>query len=675
VGNGRDEFGFPTGLIPIEAEAGPACIMLEAKEATTKKGLSIAMGLPAGCALNTPCILGQASYKAGTASINYFTTALDARAWRDCKAYVKNADISVFTSGDRCRILWFTSTDEARVMIATPRPVPAASWHTMPEASKIEVMANIAGSVIYKFVYHPYSVLLCDVNGQPLAYVVPESFEYHKEPNMPGEVRITISKDDLAVDVLDKFAEGYLYKMMSKWQGIVPDKRSIGGHEIVLDCLTFEALLGRWRVPRDWTYGTTGLSDSMRSVVESDTVVYNKTNYIEFEAAEKENCTIYNHVGQQCFIVMGRYENDETSASSVTFTWEFDELTEPNRVLWRMSTDTANREIVYSFQVSYDGSTWTDWTSAGCFEDLAPGIHEISESFMHYGLGKVKKIRFKLEAPYFNGCSTVNLFGIELYSERDTGYKLTHKVNDSDALPGVYKFDNTTALETLGSLCSDSGYSLRVTPGKEVIVDRPSSDNPWVLCVGFDEIYGGAEVLEAFTWGEASISNDLIVKGFGDGTGALAIHKKDEASIERYGERPAIASNPMITNVSLQNSIAEGILSELAWPRPYIRLKMTVPEKQGYPQAPWVNDIKVEDSVMVYWPGNIQYGADAIGTGELFHVTEERRSWDAAKGEVVELSLARKPAAQDKAVGVTQIPIPVDADKTAVRITLGSAKR
>lgn len=675
VANGLDEFGFPTGPIPIEIEVRAAYASLEGRAAIPLQDWLVAPDHLLGCTIEATHTSSYISFTAMASAIPCTLASPTALPYQSFSTDAESASILARADGAVGFVSWSSSASEAMLMACTPQAMPSVNWYSIAAATQVEVLANKARPVFNSYLYHPYGIALFDRDGQAIAFIVPESIEYNKEPNMPGKVRITIPKDHPVVEILDKFVEGYVYKSTVLWQGIVPDRRSIGGQDVILDCLTFEALLSRWRIPRSWGYGGSRLCDAMQSIVEERYATHSKSSSEEFWAAPKENCVVHNYITIPRYVLMGKEAYNETYESSITFTWEFDELVEPYLLRWRMYTNIEYRSFEYIYQVSYDGTTWEEWTCVNIIGNLAKGFHEIATSPQGHEFGKVRGIRVKLQAPYYAGYAPVNLYGIELLTRSESGYKFTHKVDESDAMPGVYKFENTTALEALSSLCSDSGYSLRVTPAKEVIVERPSINSPWVLFVGLDERFGGAEVLEAYTWGEASISNNLIVRGFGDGTGALAIHKKDEASIERYGERPAIASNPMITCTSSQEKIADEILGELAWPRPYMRLRMIVPRKLGRSQVPWPDEVEIGDAVIVYWPGEVRYGDETAEPSELFYVTEERRSWDAAQGEVVELNLARKPAAQDKAVGVTQIPIPVNADKTAVRITLGNVKR
>ncbi len=566
-------------------------------------------------------------------------------------------------------------TDASQLALSSPNAAARRGYLIPKEATSLGLEEKRNKVIVGHCGMHAYSVLICDVTGAPIAFVVPKAVEYSKVPNMPGKVKITLPSDHPAAAELHRFTEGYVYRRGVLWQGIVPEGRSLGGEDLVLDCLTFEALLKKWRLPRDWSHSFGELSGSMKSIVEKRFDTYTKTNSDDFTATERVNCTMLANVGSKASIRMGKYEGGVTTASSVIFTWIFPQPVELYITRFRMTLNTTSVDINLNNRVSYDGTTWPEWGGNCTWGARQWGQHEYEDFMLGYEFGAVKGIQVKISVPDIPERAYIYFEGIEMITWGPSGYTLTHTVADSDYLPGLYRFDNSTVMDALASMCSDSGYAMRVTPDKQVYVDRAGSDAPWVLTAGADERHGGVEILEAGTSGESEITNELLIRGYGQGTGALAVHRKDEASAALYGPRTAIAANPTITNTDRQRYIADGMLAELAWPRPDIKVRLPVSEKKGRSAAPWASDVKVGDAVALCWPGGVAYGAGAAGPGEWFYVTEEQRRWAEGAGEVCELRLARKPGAQDRAVAVTQIPVPVASDTTAVRITLGSTKR
>ena len=650
--DGLDEFGYPAGaplVVATEIEADVA-------------GLVLGAGAMVGCveyrALAGLSVLGAQAR---------LPVVLNERvAVADCSLLMASA---LDAAG---RVEFISSAGGTMLGLGAPASSGQVNFMTMAGLPALMLGAGQSRIRVENWEATAYCMSICDKEGNLLCFLAPDAVEYEKEQNGPGRLKMTFSADDIAGRCIGSFTEGYLYRRGRLWQGAVPASIERRGDEIELKLLTFEGLLGRYRMPRDWNMGQMQLSDAVEAIVEREFITVSKSSLSAFEAADVENCDVRSTAFIPQIMDMGAYMVGIVREATASFVWDLGEALRLEKLRWRAEYPGDNTTLEVSVRTSADGISWgAPIYAITHFVDRA-GTYEQGLSLTSFAATAryVKATLYK----YSGGASPemLRLFGIELIASKATGLTASHSITETERLVQYYKFDNCTALEALQSLCQDAGYAFSVEPDRTVVIAKSGAAGPWVLAEGW-----GIEVRSFREYGLDEITNALLAQGHGEGTGALATHEEDADSAERFGARRALAVNPMIADEEGLEGYAAGVMEEMAWPRLELVAVGRVEERKSRGgRAGAIGEVAVGDAVAVVWPGSLEYEETAgMGRGGWLHVDREKRAWRLGAGEDVELIMGRMPAAGAGQIAVAQVPVPVDADTTAVRITLGGARR
>lgn len=649
---GLDEFGYPAGaavVVATEIEADAAGMVLGAGTTVGRMEHRAFAGL------------GVIGAEAGPAVVLHERVAVA----DGCQLMASALDAAG-------RVQFAVRAGALMLGLGSPTSSAMVSFMAMAGAPSLTLDAEQSRIRVEDWEANAYCMSMCDKDGHLLCFLAPDAVEYEKEPNGPGRLKMTFSTHDIAARCLGSFTEGYLYRRGWLWQGVVPASIERRGDEIELKLLTYEALLGRYRAPRDWNMGQTQLSDAVEAIVEREFITASKSSPSAFEAAEMENCDVRSTAFIPQIMDMGAYMGGIVREAMVSFVWDLGEVLKLEKLRWRVQYPSSDTTLEVSVRTSVDGITWSaPIYSLTHFVDRA-GTYEQGLSLTGFAATAryVKATLYK----YSGGTSPemLRLYGIELVVSKPTGLTASHSILESERLVTYYKFDNCTTLEALQSLCQDAGYVFSVKPDRTVVIAKPGAAGPWVLAEGW-----GVEVRSFREHGLDEISNALLAEGHGEGTGALAVHAEDAGSTERFGARRALAANPMIADEEGLEGYAAGVLEEMAWPRLELAVTGRVEDRKSKcGRCCVIGEVAVGDAVAVVWPGELEYEeSPGMVWGGWLYVRREKRIWKLGAGEDVELLMGRMPAIEAGQITVAQVPVPVDADTTAVRITLGGARR
>lgn len=520
-----------------------------------------------------------------------------------------------------------------------------------PAAAEATAIAPAAEMKATQLLPNPFSLqLYATETGLPITTLYEfESLSFSRGENEAGRLSVTLPAGHPANKAIrDIYSSephsvyGVLYRRGEPWAGVTLAETDITSSPISWSFLTFEVLLREHITPWSW-HGleNLSLSDAITRIATKGMRWHRKSNYDDLNGATKSDTELktwaqlsgesgsgaYN----QPLLILAKTGTRYKSSGSATFTWDFGDLLQLERIRWRCALGEYV-ELGMQFRYSHDNINWTDWTAESNVADQDYAETYGVDATSSYACRYVDvKFNFRTEDTSTKdqagnpvGTSPV-LFGVELLTSYDTGISAYSIDVPSKSVGNGLDYTHHNHLSVLAGICQDHELVFKIDHNKRLYVWTPSASNPVIIKRG--------ETCEPSMLnyrGLDGIENVLTCYGAGEGIGRLTTVVRDEDSVLIYGERQGIFEDGKYTSLSDLTYAGQGELLTRAWPSFEAQIKAPYEEGRG------ILDLTVHDYI-TYVDSDTFTGTDELGKQTL-RITSEHRSFSDA-GEVVTLGL------------------------------------